>query len=169
MTAARREIDFRTLEELEADLTLLETRGCTHVGNWDLGQACDHLQKTITLSLMEDVPFKLPLLIRILGPLVIKKRLFKTRQMPEKKPAPPQLVPKEGSDATRSLKRLRSGIERIRKHEGSFPKHPFLGKLTNEEWVQFQLIHAAHHLSFQIPKPAGEAPAVAGDGGVTKD
>lgn len=47
-----------------------------------------------------------------------------------------------------------------------FP-HPLLGAMTKEQWNELALIHAAHHLSFLIPRerqPAGATSAPASRG-----
>lgn len=158
MPATRRDLDFRTLDQFEADVVNLQANGYEQTGNWNLGQMAEHLYKVITFSLATDAPIKLPFIVRLLGRWIMKPKVLKSRRFPDGRTAPGPLAPKDNPDEARSVKRLRSAIDRIRTHEGNFPKHPILGNMSNEDWVQFQLIHAAHHLSFLVPKAPTPTP-----------
>ena len=47
---------------------------------------------------------------------------------------------------------LRSAIERFKTHSGDVHPSPLFGAMTKETALQLQLKHAAHHLSFLVPK-----------------
>ena len=49
-TAARRALDFETLDRVMPDVDRLMERGYRSVGNWTLGQVCNHLAKSLAAS-----------------------------------------------------------------------------------------------------------------------
>ena len=61
------------------------------------------------------------------------------------------LVPPSGLDDREQAELLRAALARFAWHADPFPDHPYLGRLTREEWIRFHCLHAAHHLSFAVP------------------
>jgi hypothetical protein len=45
-------------------------------------------------------------------------------------------------------------IERFGDHQGGYQPSPLFGAPSREEWSGLRLIHAAHHVSFLVPKVA---------------
>jgi hypothetical protein len=62
--------------------------------------------------------------------------------------APPADVPEAAIDEFIALAR------KFESYDGPFPIHPLFGRLTPEEWRQFNLLHAAHHLGHLVPRTA---------------
>lgn len=146
----RRRVEFRSLEALERDVEKLETAGCSPVGNWDLAQICDHLATSIQGS-TRGFPMNAPWVVRrLLGPYFFRK-MRRLRRMKSNVPLPKKFTPKPGMDASQCVTRLREAIAAFREHAGPWPEHPILGRMGREEWLDFHLIHASHHLSFLKP------------------
>jgi hypothetical protein len=146
----RRQLDFRDFDSVAADIDRLHKNGYDKVGQWELCQTCDHLSTVMRMS-MEGFPFKAAWYIRLLGPLV-KGRFFKTRRMSEGFQAPAVLIPLAAGDEKAAVGSCKELLRRVQTHSEEFHPNPFFGRLTPDEWRQLHLIHAAHHLSFLIPK-----------------
>ncbi|MFO0948226.1 MAG: DUF1569 domain-containing protein [Planctomycetota bacterium] len=147
---ARRRLELRNMEAIVKDAENLEAGGYQPVGNWDLGQICDHLATSVHGS-TRGFPLKAPWIVRrFLGPYFFRK-MRRLRRMKANVPLPEKFKPKPGTDATKSIARLRDAIDEFGKHAGPWPDHPILGRMGRDEWLDFHLIHASHHLSFLIP------------------
>jgi len=148
----RRKLDFHDFDSVAADLERLQKNGYSKAGNWGLRQICQHLEGAFRMSI-DGFSMKGPWIIRkILGPYVFKGRLLSKRSMPEGFKAPKAFMPSDDGDETSTVQAFKVQLDRVRDHKGEFQPNPFLGPMTPDEWRQFHLIHAAHHLSFLIPK-----------------
>ena len=146
----RRKLDLRDYNEFTAEVDRLKERGYTQLGNWNLGQACYHLAKSMQQSL-DGFTVKAPWFLRVFLAPIFKRRLFKTRVAPAGIKGPPDMMPPAQVDEVSTLKAFDEQLARVRDHRGEFQNHPFFGYLSNEQWKQFHLIHASLHLSFLIP------------------
>jgi hypothetical protein len=72
--------------------------------------------------------------------------------MPAGKPTMPDSVPPPGGDPAAAVARLRDAAARFKAHAGEIVPSPLFGPLTKEEATRLQLVHAAHHLSFLVPR-----------------
>src|SRR4051812_14360492 len=73
---ARRTLTFSSLAEVMPDVDRL-LGGHRAVGNWTLGQICNHLSDAVTSS-VDGSPIKLPWLFRkTIGPIVLRRILEK--------------------------------------------------------------------------------------------
>ena len=68
------------------------------------------------------------------------------------KPTLPQSVPAAGGDDRAAVERLKAAAERFQAHAGEYLPSPLFGQLSREDATKLQLGHAAHHLSFLVPK-----------------
>ena len=150
MPVARRPLVFNNLDEVVRDAETLLTRGYEKAGNWDLGQVCEHLGRSMQASL-DGFGVRAPWFLRVFLAPFFKRRIFKTRVMPAGIKGPPELMPGPQVDETAAHKNFDAQLARVRDHPDGFQKHPFFGKLTAEEWRQFHLIHSSLHLGFLFP------------------
>ena len=146
----RRALHFSSYQEMLDDVHRLAGRPTRHLGNWSLGQVCEHLAKSMEYA-VEGAPFRAPWLARLVGPF-LKKR-FLTRPM-----KPGFKLPKNaaeylpGNTATSvAIARLERATERIQQTTDPKP-HVLLGTLTREQWDQLTFRHAEMHLSFILPE-----------------
>jgi hypothetical protein len=124
------------------------------VGNWSLGQVCNHLAGGIILS-VDGFPTKAPWVLRkTVGPIVWK-RVSTSGRMPEGVKIPEGFEPKPDLDDRAEVEALRAAIQAFGMHTGPLAAHPFFGPLSHKDWERFHLIHAAHHLSYVLPAPVG--------------
>lgn len=158
--AARREValELTDLDAVIADARMLHERGYEKAGQWDLTQICDHVAAAVN-GAVDGAPFRIgwpmKVMVRVMG---MKGRMFRTRRLRAGLPAPSQLVFKPAdSDPQReeqAVKNLENAITRYREARGRYHDHPIFGPLTDDQWDQFHVIHAAHHLSFLRPRGA---------------
>ncbi len=151
----RRQLNFASLEEVMPEVERLSA-GYESVGQWSLGQICNHLTASFNFvtsgvagsrvsNAPEDPRFAL-----------IRTRFFRAGRFPDGKAAPvSELVPGTGLDDRAEVEALRDALARYALATGPFPAHPFLGSMTKEEWSQFHSLHAAHHLGFAVPLEPG--------------
>jgi hypothetical protein len=147
--ADRRTLTFARLEEIMPEVDRL-LAGHQTVGNWSLGQICNHLSGAIRTS-VEGTSVRAPWMIRAtIGPL-IKRGILKSGQIKEGIRTLQQFQPKPGLDARAEAEALRATIAYYFAHPEPRAVHPFFGAMKPEEWDQLHCIHAAHHLRFAVP------------------
>ena len=156
----RRELRFETFDDAVRDAEHLLSVGYDRVGKWDLAQCCGHLQRWISYP-MDGFP-PTPLLFRpilfLMRNLVAPRELSKALESGTTKPGMPtipQSVPHPGEDAAKAVQAFRETVARFKSHPGPFHPSPLFGSLDREKLTRLHVIHAAHHLSFLVPKTAG--------------
>ena len=146
----RRQLKFQSYDELLADLDRLGSGPVRQLGNWSVGQNCQHLA-TVYNNSIDGFTLKFPVPLRIMAKL-FRRRLL-TMSMPAgfKLPAktgqslmPPATSNEEG------LAALRAAIARLQSDPRRAP-HPLFGELKHAEWDRVHLNHAGLHLSFLVP------------------
>jgi Protein of unknown function (DUF1569) len=154
MNDGRRTLSFSNLFEVMPEVDRLLASHRT-VGNWSLGQVCNHLSAGIILS-VDGYPMKAPWIIRkTIGPIV-RGRILKSGRIPDGIKLRKDFEPRPQLDARAEAEALRAAIQGFGAHAGPMAEHPFFGSLTRENWERLHAIHAAHHLGFVLP---GSTPA----------
>ena len=87
---------------------------------------------------------------KTVGPKKLKQYI--AGGFPAGKPTAPQTVFQAGGDPRTAVDELRKSVERMKSHTGAIIPSPFFGPMDKETCVRLQLVHAAHHLSFLVPK-----------------
>jgi hypothetical protein len=153
--AERRALTIDQLSQVMPEVDRL-LEGYTRAGAWSLGQACQHLTKTLTLT-VEGLSGRMPWLVRRTVGAVVRRRLLARGRMPEGVKIRPEwgLAPDAGPDDRAEAEALRAALAHYGGQSGSFPEHPFFGPLTRAEWDRLHCIHCAHHLSFLLPTAPG--------------
>ena len=149
----RRELRFESLDEVLADAESLASGPWQQSGNWSLGQITKHLAISFE-NTADGREFKAPWFVRLVMPFFkksfIEKPLSPGFKMPEAmKPvyAPPAQV-----ETDEGLAALRAAIDHFNATKELPPRSTILGKMSREDWVQFQLRHSEMHLSFIVPQ-----------------
>ena len=147
-TVARRELSFANLDAVVADAERLVASDAGTVGNWSLGQILEHVATVMEKSI-DGFEIRPPLIMRLLGRWVLKKRFLKNG-MPAgfqlQGPAAKELLPAE-VPPQQALERLRHAAERL-KNETQRATHPFFGNLNQDESNRINCRHAELHMSF---------------------
>lgn len=148
----KRKLDFQTGDEVIAEIQRLRRDGYTIGKNWNLTQACEHLNATM-LGGMDGFGFRLPWILRATVIRWIFNRKLRTRKM-SSGPTLARLKPTTDSrsDDETIIEECLATIERAKSFEGSLDDYPFLDDLKTEDWRQFMWMHAGHHLGFLSPK-----------------
>lgn len=145
----RRTLEFDRLDDVMAEVDRL-LAGHATVGNWSLGQICNHLAGTYRMS-VEGFGIRAPWLVRATLGRSFKKTMFRERRMKAGIKVPESFLPKPGLDARAEAEALRASIAYYRDRPETRAPHPFFGRMPGEEWDRVHLIHSAHHLSFAVP------------------
>lgn len=147
--AGRRTLRFGSYEDLLADVQQMNAQPSRYLGNWSLGQVCEHLAKAIEY-MVDGAPFKVSWLFRTLGPF-LKKRIISRPMKPGfRLPKSAAVYLPENTDAATGIARLQQAIERYRQATTLKP-HAIFGTMTREECDQLNFRHAEMHLSFIVP------------------
>ena len=122
----------------------------TRVGNWDfVRRPWSMSEKVYEPPLAAQIIASAWIIRRFLGPLVLNRILLQRRMKAGIK-VPQWWLP---APATTSLRPSTSSVPKSAFQEMTAPpSHPFFGPLTKQKWNDLVLIHAAHHLSFLIPR-----------------
>ena len=146
---SRRQLRFESYDQMLADVHAMHARPTRHLGNWSLGQICEHLAKAIDYA-VDGAPFQVPWVFRTVGPW-IKKRIIERPMKPGFRlpKSAAEYLPQE-TDAAAGIARLEQAIERYRRAP-ELKRHVFFGVMTREEYDQLNFRHAEMHLSFVVP------------------
>ena len=137
--------------EFIADAEQVALGEYTTVGKWSFGQILTHLAQAMQCS-FDGFGFKAPWFARTLIAPFVKNSFF-TKPLPAGFQLPATataLLPSADSSVEDGLIALREAIDRYQTELPTAP-HPFLGKLTREEYVCLSLRHAELHMSFVVP------------------
>lgn len=118
-------------------------------GNWTLGQIFGHLATWIGYA-YDGVPFKTPLIIKLLFKVMRMKKRFIYGKMPAGVKIPRLAggtLGQEMISTQEGLEKLRSVVARLKSQAPTLP-HPIFGPLTHAEWQGTHLRHAELHLGF---------------------
>ena len=143
----RRTVCYESLDDLLKDAEEMSQSDVQLLGNWSLGQILKHLAMSLDASI-DGMDFKLPAPVRFVMTLLMKRK-FLTKALPPGFKSTSKFIPAETSTAE-GLAALQSAIKR-QESETTRVDHPGFGKMTNEEWNDFNLRHAEMHMSFVIP------------------
>jgi hypothetical protein len=150
-TLHRRKLDFRDWPELLADVDHLQRAGYDRAGNWDLSQILDHVGAGIRVAL-HGIDHQASWIVRkVVGPLILK-RIYRERRMKAGIKVPQWWLPGPTHDESAAVNQLRREISEFQALATTPHPHPFFGPMTKQQWNDLVLIHAAHHLSFLVPK-----------------
>lgn len=157
--ARRRELDFKSLAEVSADLDRLESAHHAGTlkasGNWTPGQVFEHLAIFMACPIDGFPPGKPPLHIWLLTRWIIRPVALKGGPPPAGIKLPKEaafLLPPEGTSFEKGIGDLRRQITRVtEKGERFTHPSPVFGPLTHEQWTTLQLGHCKLHLSFLDP------------------
>ncbi len=147
----QRRLEFKDFPEALAELERLHRGGYVKIGQWDLGQACDHLTYFVQGSL-DGHPYRVPWLFKVLLGRLVLRRILKVRRVEAAGTTPQKPLPAPGGDEAAAVERYKQAIGRLQRHQGELHDSPFFGHLTPQQWHDLHLIHCAHHLGFLMPK-----------------
>lgn len=157
MSSARRTLKFATLDEAVKDAENLIAKGYDKTGQWNLGQVSGHLANWLGYG-MDGFP-RMPAAIRLMlwvarqmiGPRQLRKTLA-TGDLGRNSPTIPASVPPADTADADGVERFKAMVERANRFADEPRPSPFFGPMDRDEWVKLNCVHAAHHLSFLVPK-----------------
>jgi hypothetical protein len=147
--AGRREVHYESLDEVLAEAETFASENVKQLGNWSPGQIYEHLARSMNSS-SDGFSSIMPAPVRWMLTLLMKKK-FLTKTIPAGFKSPAEYTAEDSISAEDGLAALRHAIQR-QKDESKRAPHPGFGKITNDEWNQFNLRHAEMHMSFLVPE-----------------
>jgi hypothetical protein len=152
----RRKLDFQSWPEVLADIDHLRQTGYRRAGQWDLSQIVDHVGEGLRTAVHGTEHRAAWLIRKLAGPIVLK-RILNQRRMKAGIKVPDWWLPGPGHDESDAIDRFRADLAAFQALSTTPCPHPFFGQLSKSQWNDLVLIHAAHHLSFLVPR---ESPSV---------
>ena len=151
VTRQRRRLDFQTWPELLAEVDRLQRGGYDRTGNWDLSQTLDHIGEGLRTAL-RGIDRRASWIIRkVLGPIVLR-RILRQRRMKAGIKVPAWWLPGPSHDESAAVDQFRGEVAAFQNMTSTPYPHPFFGAISKQQWNDLVLIHAAHHLSFLVPR-----------------
>jgi hypothetical protein len=147
----RRQLDFKSWQECLADIDRLQRAGYDRIGMWDLSQVADHIGEGLRTALRGKDQRASWIIRRFLGPLILQ-RILRQRRMKAGIKVPQWWLPGPSYDESAAVDQFRCKVASFQEMTTAPFPHPFFGDLTKQQWNELALIHAAHHLSFLIPR-----------------
>ena len=148
----RRELRFSSLQDILDDVEYQASGDPPRTtGNWTGGQIVQHVALLIGFSIDGFPAARAPLPMRVVGRLrrkrILADPLGAGLTFPRKFDF---LKPRAGIAWEEAVEFMNETMARLR--DGRMTAgHPFLGKLTHEQWEQFHCRHAEMHCSFMHP------------------
>jgi len=146
----RRQLHFSSVDEIHSEVERLAAGKHRMLGNWSLGQILWHLA-TVMNSSIDGTQVRPNFFMRLIGPLM--KRGMLSKRMPAGFQLPASFAKIFGPPETSvedGLRIFREAAGR-QKSETHREPSPFLGKMTDDDYVQLHCRHAELHLSFVVP------------------
>lgn len=147
----RRELSFANLDQAVAEAESLAIGNVRTTGNHKFANILEHLARTHDMTTGKLEAPRPPLMIRIMMPIMksfILKDIKPGFKLPPKAEA--FFWPKQEFEVQEALNHLKESVENY-KTNGPLAKHPFFGKLSQEQVLQLNCDHCALHLSFVHP------------------
>lgn len=151
--AQRRQLDFRSWGDVFADIDHLARTGYDRAGNWELSQIVDHVGEGLRTALRGTEHRAAWIIRKMIGPMILK-RMLRQRGMKAGIKVPQWWLPGPAHDESAAVAQFHSTVDAFQKMTSVPFPHPFFGALTKTQWNDLALIHAAHHLSFLLPRDA---------------
>jgi hypothetical protein len=143
---SRRQLKFIDATQV-ADEVLRLRRGYKRNGNWSLPQICWHLNIAVRTSMnppADAKPVSKPELREKLRALLESRQVPAGLESPERA-VPPVDAPEEAIDE------FLATLTALHFFRGPFGPHRLFGTISFQDYVQFHMIHCAHHLGFLAP------------------
>ncbi len=149
----RRTIDFRSANEVIDEIALLRGGAYDRAGNWNLTQICQHLSGTMDGG-MDGFGFRVPWILRATVVEWGFRFALKRRKLGSGFPTFKILKPSyhESIDDDSIIDACIASCRRASEFDGSLKEYALLDNLSVKDWQDFMWIHAAHHLSFLVPR-----------------
>lgn len=147
----RRKLYFDSVDDIYRNAEKLAAGPHAQLGNWSLGEVCDHLVKSLD-SATDDNQFRPNLLLRTIGPLLRNRMVSQPMSPGFRMPVgmQPFFMPSADSSVDESLPRLKIAVDRFK--AADLPdRSPTFGKMSRDDWHNFHCRHAEMHLSFIVP------------------
>ncbi|MEM8737543.1 MAG: DUF1569 domain-containing protein [Planctomycetota bacterium] len=158
--AERRVLHFSDLEEILADAEQVTAGPHVTTGNWTAAQIIRHVAMGFEMA-NHGIDLPIPLPIRLAGRTMRFFGLHTKPVRPGIKPPAKIAAAFEPPPETT----LEAALTRLREEVGYAQQHPMrhasplFGKLTPEEWKQFQCRHAEMHFGFIHPGEEVDPPS----------
>ena len=148
MAPTHRKLHFATVDEAVAEVERLAACQVQTMGNFSFPQIINHLATAFDISSAHQMPPKMPLALRLLGPLVARWIIKRPMEPGVKLPSQAQaFFWKDDQDLEPALNNFREAFARYCDME-SLPRHPLFGNLSRAENEQLQCRHMELHLGF---------------------
>lgn len=149
----RRELEFRNLDEVVADVEQLAKGEVRTTGTHSFSNIVKHLALTHDMATGKTPPPSFPWYMK-LGMVFMRKSILADKPLTPGFKLPPKAQayfwPEREYEISESIAHLKESVEYF-KSNGPLEKHPVFGVATTEQNLRLNCRHAALHLSFVHP------------------
>ena len=147
-----RNLQFDDLDQVIAEVQRLHDDGYTKLGNWSLGQCCNHLAQAMNMT-VDQYSLRFPPPISTINRILFFKTMWAPQLLSKLSlPTLPGFGQTKPIDDTEGMNRLIDSAGRIRAaRDAELKRHPLFGRLTKDQWNSFHVFHAQRHLGFLVP------------------
>jgi hypothetical protein len=154
-TGPARTLEFKNISEVAAEARRLR-RGCERTGQWNLAQACRHLNEWMTYP-MDGFP-KPPMVVGwvltalrlTLGPGMLRS-IIRDGSMKAGFGTDPRTAFPADVDESAAVDALVATCARLDAWTGPIHPSPLFGAMDKPTLIKLQLAHAALHLGYLVP------------------
>jgi hypothetical protein len=146
----RRNLHFESYDDILGDVRALAARPTRQLGNWSLGQICQHLAAGMDMAI-DGPPFKPGWLLRTIGPFIKKRMITRPMSPGFRFPKTATVLMPGNLDTAAGVAAIEKAVGRLRENRQRKP-HVIFGAMTHEEWDQLEFRHCEMHLSFIVPE-----------------
>jgi hypothetical protein len=157
MEPSKREVVYRSFDEIFSDIDRLHSQGYKKLRNWDLGQTLFHLTEWVRYPMDGFPRLPLPLkpifwFVRTFFAKKLLAKVFRDGGFKEGSATAPVSVATGPVDETEAIARYKETVARWKSWTKEPLPSPLFGRFKRDDLDRLHLIHTAHHLSFLIPK-----------------
>jgi hypothetical protein len=146
----RRKLRFESHQDVLNDVHALCNGPTRQLGNWSLGEVCQHLAKTVDMSI-DGSQMRFPWVLRMIAPLLRKRFLSRPMRAGFTVPKTGAFLLPSAEETAAGLAALEKAVARLGATSQRKP-HALFGTLSRQEWDQLHCRHAEMHLSFIVPE-----------------
>ena len=146
----RRKVRYGSFQAVVDDAHRMAALPHRQLGNWSLGQICQHLAAGMDMAI-DGPPFKPGWLLRTIGPFIKKRMITRPMSPGFRFPKTATVLMPGNLDTAAGVAAIEKAVGRLRENRQRKP-HVIFGAMTHEEWDQLEFRHCEMHLSFIVPE-----------------
>lgn len=153
----KRKLKYANFDEMMADVRSLCDNGYISNGNWNLGQATNHVAEWMRFPMdgFPKPPLPIAMIMWVMKHTVgpgMKRKIFAEGFKGGMMTAPETVIEPDKISDTDGVEKLQQIADRLMAFEGAMASSPLFGKMDQDTAVKISLLHAEHHFGYLEPR-----------------